>query len=95
MPQQGLWPWPVPLAGKWAGGGESGGGSGPRPPLAHVPVLASSVGPRLPGLVCPMRLRECGQQCCQGRGWRAWRRAGMVPCPGSSGIWLLLAHKCL
>lgn len=94
MPQRGLWPWPVPLAGKWAGGGESGG-VGAQASLARVPVLACSVGPRLPGPVCPVRLRERAQQCCQGMGWRAWRGAGMGPCPGSSGIWLFWAHECL
>lgn len=37
MPQQGLWPWPGPLAGKQAGaGGGVWGRSGPKLPLAHA-----------------------------------------------------------
>lgn len=94
MPQQGLWPCPGPLAGKQARGD---GGVRARPPLAHAPVLrlgaASRVGLRLPGPARPVELWELGQWGCQGLGGCAWRRAGMVPCLGSSGIWLLLAHS--
>lgn len=69
--------------------------AGPRPRLAQALVLrlvaASSVGPGLSGPARPVELWERGQRGCQGLGGCAWRRAGMVPCLGASGIWLLSA----
>lgn len=97
MPQQGLWPWPGPLAGKWARGGggvqaqaspdtwsSAGAGRG----LQRGAQAAWACLPRGALGAWPMGLPGDGQA-------RMIFRAGMVPCPGSSGIWLLLAHRCL
>lgn len=97
MPQQGLWPWPRPLAGKQAEGGGGVRAQASRHMLCAGAGRGLYTGAQAAQACLPHGVLGAWPTGLPRDGRHAWHGAGMVPCPvarvGSGSSWLMDAFE--